>query len=98
MWLPGGWADYLWWQETDRKGLARVNELIRDTLRNPFSGIGKPEPLKGNLKGWWSRRITAEHRLVYRCEDGIIIIMQCRFHYESQPLLTPIAAVSALCF
>ena len=82
MWLPAGWADYLWWQETDRKVLARVNELIRDTLRNPFTGIGKPEPLKGNLKGWWSRRITQEHRLVYHCEHETIVIMQCRFHYE----------------
>lgn len=82
MWLPGGWADYLWWQENDRKVLARVNELIRDTLRNPFSGIGKPEPLKGNLKGWWSRRITQEHRLVYRCEGDVVIVMQCRFHYD----------------
>ncbi len=82
MWLPGGWADYLYWQENNPKVLARVNELIRDTLRNPFSGIGKPEPLKSNLKGWWSRRITKEHRLVYRVEDEIII-MQCRFHYSS---------------
>lgn len=82
MWLPGGWADYLYWQENDRKVLLRVNELVRDTLRNPFAGIGKPEPLKSNLKGWWSRRITQEHRLVYRVEDQTLIIMQCRFHYE----------------
>jgi toxin YoeB len=82
MWLPGGWCDYLWWQETDRKILARVNEVIRDTLRDPVNGIGKPEPLKGNLKGWWSRRITQEHRLVYRYEKETLIIMQCRFHYE----------------
>jgi toxin YoeB len=80
MWLPGGWPDYLWWQENDPKGLARVNELIRDTLRNPFTGIGKPEPLKGKLKNWWSRRIM--HRLVYRCEEGTVIVMQCRFHYQ----------------
>lgn len=82
MWLPGGWADYLQWQEQDRKTLHRINEVIRDTLRNPFAGIGKPEPLKGNLKGWWSRRITQEHRLVYRVEAETLIIMQCRFHYE----------------
>lgn len=82
MWLPGGWADYLWWQENDRKTLARVNELIRDTLRNPFTGIGKPEPLRGNLKGWWSRRITQEHRIVYRFENETVVIMQCRFHYD----------------
>lgn len=81
MWLPGGWADYLHWQEMDRKVLARVNELIRDTLRNPFAGIGKPEPLRGNLRGWWSRRITQEHRLVYRVDAEVLVIMQCRFHY-----------------
>jgi toxin YoeB len=81
MWLPGGWADYLHWQEQDRKTLHRINEVIRDTLRNPFAGIGKPEPLKGNLKGWWSRRITQEHRLVYRVEAETSIFMQCRFHY-----------------
>ncbi len=82
MWLPGGWEDYLYWQERDRKTLERVNELIRDTLRNPTSGIGKPEPLKSNLKGWWSRRITQEHRLVYRIEEKTLIILQCRFHYD----------------
>ncbi len=82
MWLPAGWADYLWWQKMDRKILARVNELIHDTLQNPFTGIGKPEPLKGNLNGWWSRRITQQHRLVYRGENETTVIMQCRFHYE----------------
>lgn len=81
MWLPNGWADYLYWQEHDRKTLQRVNELIRDTLRNPFAGIGKPEPLRNNLKGWWSRRITQEHRLVYRVDNDVLIIMQCRLHY-----------------
>ena len=81
-WLPGGWGDYLPWQETDRKILARVNELIRDTLRNPFAGIGKPEPLKGNLRGWWSRRITQEHRLVYRVDGDAVVILQCRFHSD----------------
>lgn len=82
MWLPGEWEDHLWWQEHDLKVLVRVNELIRDALRNPFRGTGKPEPLRGNLKGWWSRRITREHRLVYRCEGQILIVLQCRFHYE----------------
>ena len=82
MWLPDGWRDYLYWQEHDRKILARVNELIRDASRNHFEGIGKPEPLRGSLKGWWSRRITQEHRLVYRVEDNLLIILQCRFHYE----------------
>lgn len=81
-WLPNGWKDYLFWQETDQKTLARVNELIRDALRNPFTGIGKPEPLKSNLKGWWPRRITKEHRLIYKVEAESLIIMQCRFHYD----------------
>lgn len=80
-WLPGAWADYLWWQETDRKGLARVNEVIRNVLREPFAGIGKPEPPKANLKGRWSRRIAQDHRLVYRVEQDTLIILQCRFHY-----------------
>ena len=82
MWLPGGWADYLYWQEHDRKVLARINELIRDTLRSPFVGNGKPEPLKSNLNGWWSRRITQEHRLVYCVENQVLVIMQCRLHYD----------------
>ncbi|MBX9576992.1 MAG: Txe/YoeB family addiction module toxin [Chthoniobacterales bacterium] len=81
-WLPGGRDDYLFWQQNDLKTLARVNELIRDAMRNPFTGIGKPEPLKANFKGWWSRRITQEHRLVYRCENDMLIIFQCRFHYH----------------
>ncbi|MDH4410126.1 MAG: Txe/YoeB family addiction module toxin [Verrucomicrobiales bacterium] len=81
-WLPGAWEDYLHWQATDRKTLSRINELIRDTLRSPFSGVGKPEPLKSNLSGWWSRRITQEHRLVYRVDGDLLIILQCRFHYD----------------
>jgi toxin YoeB len=81
MWLPAGWEDYLFWQQTDPKILLRINELIRDSLRNPFTGIGKPEPLKGNLKGWWSSRIDREHRLIHRAEAGTLIVMQCRYHY-----------------
>ncbi len=81
-WLPNGWKDYLYWQEKDRKILQRVNDVISDTLRSPFSGIGKPEPLKKNLEGWWSRRITQEHRLIYRVEGDSLLILQCRFHYE----------------
>jgi len=84
-WHAHGWDDYLHWQETDRTLVARINELIRDALRHPFEGIGKPEPLKGPLKGWWSRRITQEHRLVYTVKgEGdarMLIIAQCRFHY-----------------
>ncbi|MEY5012272.1 MAG: hypothetical protein RLZZ253_3411 [Verrucomicrobiota bacterium] len=81
-WLPNGWKDYLYWQEKDRKILQRVNDVISDTLRSPFSGIGKPEPLKKNLEGWWSRRITQEHRLIYRVDGDSLLILQCRFHYE----------------
>lgn len=81
VWLPLGWEDYLYWQQTDKKNLKRINLLIRDTIRNPFDGIGKPEPLKANFSGWWSRRITGEHRLVYKVEDKRLIIMKCRYHY-----------------
>jgi toxin YoeB len=82
---PRGWADYLHWQDADRAMLLRVNDLICDTLRSPFTGIGKPEPLVGNLKGWWSRRITREHRMVYRVsgagDSQSLEIAACRFHY-----------------
>ena len=81
VWLALGWEDYLFWQNTDKKNLKRINLLIRDTMRNPFDGIGKPEPLKANFSGWWSRRITGEHRLVYKVEDDRLIIMKCRYHY-----------------
>lgn len=80
-WLPGGWEDYLYWQKQDKRTLRRINELIRDAMRSPFDGIGKPEPLRGNLSGWCSRRISAEHRLVYRVEKETLVVMQCRFHY-----------------
>ena len=75
------WEDYLWWQAHDAKTLERLNTLIKDASRNPFQGIGKPEPLRGDLSGWWSRRITQEHRLVYRAADGVLQIAQCRYHY-----------------
>ncbi|MBO6756170.1 MAG: Txe/YoeB family addiction module toxin [Roseibium sp.] len=75
------WDDYLCWQAQDKKHLHRVNELIRECVRTPFSGTGKPEPLRGPLSGWWSRRITREHRLVYRVLDDQIQIAQCRYHY-----------------
>lgn len=76
-----GWQDYLYWQDHDVDLLRRINALIKDCSRSPFIGIGKPEPLKLNLKGWWSRRITEEHRLVYRVIDGNLEITQCRRHY-----------------
>ncbi len=76
------WEDYQYWLETDGKILQRINELIRDTKRSPFKGIGKPEPLKGDLSGCWSRRITDEHRLVYAIKEKRLHILQCRFHYR----------------
>lgn len=79
------WADYLWWQDEDRKVLARVNLLLKEIGRDPFRGIGKPEPLSGNLTGWWSRRIDREHRLVYRLteqgEARRVEVAQCSYHY-----------------
>lgn len=75
------WEDYLFWQEQDVDLARRINALIKDCTRSPFSGIGKPEPLRGKLAGWWSRRITQEHRLVYRIREGRLVIAQCRFHY-----------------
>jgi toxin YoeB len=82
--LDDGWADYLWWQVSDRKVLKRINDLIKDIARNgPAAGIGKPEALKHGLSGYWSRRITDEHRLVYRvADDDEIRILQCRYHYD----------------
>ncbi len=75
------WADYLHWQQTDPKLLLRLNALIKECCRTPFSGIGKPEPLRGDLKGWWSRRIDLEHRLVYNFAEDRLMIAQCRYHY-----------------
>ena len=76
-----GWEDYLHWQVTDREMLRRLNGLIKECLRHPFEGTGKPEPLKGDLTGFWSRRIDREHRLVYRVTATAIEIAQCRYHY-----------------
>lgn len=75
------WADYLYWQTQDKKTLERINALIKECARTPFAGLGKPEPLRGDLRGWWSRRIDREHRLVYRMQDGALQIAQCRYHY-----------------
>jgi toxin YoeB len=77
-----GWNDYLWFFQNDRKVLKRINLLIKDSSRSPFEGIGKPEPLKGDLSGHWSRRITEEHRLVYTVTADELIIIACRFHYK----------------
>jgi toxin YoeB len=75
------WEDYLYWQSQDRKLAERINGLIKECLRTPFQGTGKPEPLRGALSGWWSRRINQEHRLVYRPTDDGPLIAQCRYHY-----------------
>ncbi|MEL7077169.1 MAG: Txe/YoeB family addiction module toxin [Cyanobacteria bacterium J06582_2] len=77
-----GWADYLWFQQYDKKLLKKINTLIKDIKLDPFTGIGKPEPLKANLSGYWSRRINSEHRLVYQVMKDNIVIVACRFHYK----------------
>ena len=79
--LSAGWEDYLYWQGIDKAMLKKINSLIKEIERLPFEGSGKPEPLKHNLTGWWSRRITLEHRLVYKIEKDSIVILQCRYHY-----------------
>ena len=85
LWTERGWSDYPFWQSVDLKMLARINELLKDMQRGPFQGIGKPEPLRGEMSGWWSRRITQEHRLIYRVSGSgdaqAIEIAACRFHY-----------------
>ena len=80
-WTREAWADYLYWQRQDKKTLKRINRVISDTLRHPFEGIGKPEPLKANLSGFWSRRIDETNRLVYAVDGGQLSIISCRYHY-----------------
>lgn len=82
IWYSVAWNDYVSWQQEDKKTLKRVNSLIRDTLRAPFEGIGKPEPLKGDLSGFWSRRIDDANRLVYRVRDDSLEILSCKGHYD----------------
>jgi toxin YoeB len=81
VWASVAWNDYLYWARTNVRIRDKINALVEDIQRHPFSGIGKPEPLKRNLQGFWSRRINREHRLVYRVEKGELQIVQCRFHY-----------------
>lgn len=76
------WEDYLYWQKIDKKKLKRINLLIKDISRQPYDGLGKPEPLKHNYKGFWSRRIDGEHRLIYQVKEDEIRIVKCRFHYD----------------
>lgn len=80
-WSDAAWSEYVSWQTTSPRMLKRINQLIRDTERDPFHGIGKPEPLKGDLSGWWSRRIDDTNRLVYRVRNGVLEIAQCGTHY-----------------
>ena len=75
------WEDYLYWQSTDKKVVSRINKLIKATMREPFEGIGKPEPLKHNLAGYWSRRINEEDRMVYKVTEDALLIAQLRYHY-----------------
>ncbi|MDJ0576529.1 MAG: Txe/YoeB family addiction module toxin [Xenococcaceae cyanobacterium MO_234.B1] len=81
MFLDHGWEDYLYWEKTDKKILHRINQLIKEIQRSPFAGMGKPEPLKFDMSGLWSRRINQEHRLIYQVKDKYIVIVQCRYHY-----------------
>ena len=80
-WGSKAWQDYIYWQSQDKKTLKRINKLIQNTLVTPFDGIGKPEPLKADLSGYWSRRIDETNRLVYRVDDEYIKIISCRYHY-----------------
>ena len=80
-WAEKAWEDYLYWQKVDKKTLKRVNALIKAIQRQPFEGLGDPEPLKHNWSGYWSRRIDREHRLVYKVTEAALIIVQCRYHY-----------------
>ncbi|MEH0875918.1 Txe/YoeB family addiction module toxin [Pectobacterium cacticida] len=86
LWTENAWQDYLYWQENDPGMITKINDLIKDTKRSPFKGLGKPEPLKGDLSGFWSRRISGEHRFVYRVsgkgEAQQLDVVQCRFHYK----------------
>lgn len=86
VWVEAAWEDYLYWQMSDAKVLQSINDLIKDIRRDPFKGLGKPEPLKHRLSGWWSRRITGDHRLVYTVSgkgiDQQLLVAQCRYHYK----------------
>jgi toxin YoeB len=79
---PSAWDDYLWFVQRDRKLLKRINQLLQDVRRTPFEGIGKPEPLKGDLSGYWSRRVNDEHRLVYTVKSDAVVVIACRYHYS----------------
>lgn len=81
-WTKEAWTDYVYWQGQDKKTLKRINKLIKDTMRTPYDGVGKPEELKKNLSGFWSRRIDNTNRLVYAVDDDVLSIISCRYHYS----------------
>jgi len=81
-WTREAWSDYVYWQGQDKKTLKRINKLLTDSIRSPFEGVGKPEPLKENLSGFWSRRIDASNRLVYAVDDNQLTAISCRYHYD----------------
>ena len=82
MWFEDARNDYLYWQTQDKKTLRKINTLLKDIQRNPFSGIGEPKPLRSTFSGWWSRRIDDKNRIVYKIEDAQVIVAQCKAHYE----------------
>jgi len=82
IWIREAWEDYLYWQTQDKNTLQKINQLITAIQRDPFKGPGKPEPLKNDLQGYWSRRIDSQHRIVYAVETDAIVILQCRYHYQ----------------
>jgi len=82
IWSERSWQDYLYWQKTDKRMVKKINTLLKEISRNPFDGIGKPEPLRHEMQGSWSRRINDEHRLVYRVSETAVSIVSCRYHYE----------------
>lgn len=84
LWDDEAWDDYLYWQTQDKKTLKRINTILKDVERNAYDGIGKPEPLKYELQGWWSRRIDDKNRLIYRIHEGNIVILQCKTHYKEK--------------
>lgn len=80
-WDTDAWDDYVYWQSTDKGVLKKINKLLKDMMRDPYTGIGKPEPLVGNLSGFWSRRIDGKNRIIYAVSDNVLIIIECRTHY-----------------
>ena len=83
IWFEEAWDDYIYWQSQDKKTIKRINQLLQDSMRNGYTGIGKPEPLKGEFSGFWSRRIDEANRLVYRIQNGMLEILSCKGHYDN---------------